>query len=104
MALRNNNRISRVADSTLTPEDKLRINDKAQEQGEPIIFPFEKDEKKVFDQLFKNLQVSEEPKSKLRFKIQRAMNNMFDYAKCEIVESNRSIEHRDEYVKSMKQT
>ncbi len=98
MALRQNKLVHRVADSTLTPEDKLRINEKAQEQWEPIIFPFERDGKEVFGQLTKNLQASEEPKSKLRFKIQRAMNNMFDYAKCEVAESNKSIEYRDEHV------
>ena len=48
MALRQNQRISRVADSKLTPEDKLRINKKAQEQWEEVIFPFEKDESIVF--------------------------------------------------------
>lgn len=71
MALRQNKPISRIADSTLTPEDKLRINQKAQEQGEPIIFPFERDEKKVFqfsEEIRSNLQVSEK-KSDLRKKI-----------------------------------
>jgi hypothetical protein len=98
MALRQNRPIRRVSDSALTPEDKLRINKKAKEQWEEEVFPFEKDEKGIFSELSKNLQVSEEPKSKLRFKIQRNMGNMFTYVKYEIAESNKSIKYRDEYV------